>query len=113
MKSLVRKLYKHIIIDEKGLPSGEIFFETTNYYKIDCVFFCPINKLMKITILLFQRYLTNRKAEGFNPSTIFIIRLKGLLFMEISTKWKVFIQLKGRCAAEPRSYHIAGGIPVE
>ncbi|MED4227030.1 hypothetical protein [Neobacillus cucumis] len=29
MKSLVRKLYKHIIIDAKGLPSGEIFFETT------------------------------------------------------------------------------------
>ncbi|PLS03316.1 hypothetical protein [Neobacillus cucumis] len=29
MKSLVRKLYKHIIIDEKGLPSGEILFETS------------------------------------------------------------------------------------
>ncbi|QNF30015.1 hypothetical protein [Metabacillus elymi] len=29
MKSLVRKLYKHIIIDEKGLPSREIFIETT------------------------------------------------------------------------------------
>ena len=29
MKSLVCKLYKHIIIDEKGLPSGEISFETT------------------------------------------------------------------------------------
>ncbi|MEH7097456.1 hypothetical protein [Neobacillus vireti] len=29
MKSLVRKLYKHIIIDDKGLPSGEISFEAT------------------------------------------------------------------------------------
>jgi hypothetical protein len=29
MKSLVRKLYKHIIIDDKGLPSGEISFETS------------------------------------------------------------------------------------
>jgi hypothetical protein len=24
-----------------------------------------------------------------------------------------FVELTGRCAAEPRSYHIAGGIPVE
>jgi len=29
MKSLVRKLYKHIMIDDKGLPSGEISFEAT------------------------------------------------------------------------------------
>jgi len=29
MNSLINKLYKHIIIDEKGLPSGEILFETT------------------------------------------------------------------------------------
>ncbi len=30
MKSLVRKLYKHIIIDDKGLPSGEISFKATD-----------------------------------------------------------------------------------
>lgn len=29
MKRLVNKLYKHIIIDDKGLPSGEISFEVT------------------------------------------------------------------------------------
>lgn len=27
MKSLVRKLYKHLIIDDRGLPSGEILYE--------------------------------------------------------------------------------------
>ena len=27
MKSLVRKLYNHLIIDDKGLPSGEISYE--------------------------------------------------------------------------------------
>jgi hypothetical protein len=25
----------------------------------------------------------------------------------------IMLKLTGRCAAEPRSYHIAGGIPVE
>lgn len=29
MKSLVNKLFKHIIIDDRGLPSGEISFEVT------------------------------------------------------------------------------------
>ena len=30
MKSLIRKLYKHIIFDDKGLPSGEISFKATD-----------------------------------------------------------------------------------
>ncbi|ULT59290.1 hypothetical protein L1999_12500 [Neobacillus drentensis] len=30
MKSLIRKLYKHIIFDDRGLPSGEISFKATD-----------------------------------------------------------------------------------
>jgi hypothetical protein len=30
MKSIVRKLYKHLIIDDKGFPLGEISFKTTD-----------------------------------------------------------------------------------
>ena len=41
MKGLVCKLYKNLIIDDIGLPSGEISLRQQNYCKIRLRLFCP------------------------------------------------------------------------